>query len=317
MSVTLDLPGRRQEVSAPTRLQTEMAAARVSFTWFGTRRALTAEQRAEAADAFGAEGPFLSAGKKLIDTRDERFKAVTAVRNRTVAYWRSVSLPYPEPGIRLIRQDDIVAFSVQMTNCRQALASAVTELDTRFESLKQAARHRLGRLFNASDYPASLIPLFELNWDFPSVEPPEYLRQLNPALYREECERMQARFGEALRLAEEAFVSELSGLVGHLVERLTGTDDGRPKIFRDTAVGNLQEFFARFQALNIGSNAQLDELVTQCQQIVRGVDPQQLRDNTPLRQRVAEQLTQVETVLDTLWVERPRRRVLRQPQGRE
>ncbi len=128
---------------------------------------------------------------------------------------------------------------------------------------------------------------------------------------------MQARFGEALRLAEEAFVSELSGLVGHLIERLTGAEDGRPKIFRDTAVSNLQEFFARFQALNIGSNAQLDELVTQCQQIVRGVDPQQLRDSTPLRQRVAEQLTHVETVLDTLLVERPRRRVLRQPSGRE
>ncbi len=317
MSVTLEPPDRRQAQSAPVRLRTEMAAARVSFTWFGTRRALTAEQRAEAADAFGAEGLFLSAGKKLIDTRDRHFKAVTAVRNRTVTYWRSVSLPYPEPGIRLIRQDEIVAFNVHMTNCREALATAVMELDAHFESLQQAARARLGRLFNASDYPASLSPLFELNWDFPSVEPPDYLRQLNPALYREECERMQARFGEALRLAEEAFVSELSGLVGHLVERLTGADDGRPKIFRDTAVSNLQEFFARFQALNIGSNAQLDELVTQCQQIVRGVDPQQLRDSTPLRQRVAEQLTHVETVLDTLLVERPRRRVLRQPSGRE
>ncbi len=189
MSVTLEPPDRRQAQSAPVRLRTEMAAARVSFTWFGTRRALTAEQRAEAADAFGAEGLFLSAGKKLIDTRDRHFKAVTAVRNRTVAYWRSVSLPYPEPGIRLIRQDEIVAFNVHMTNCREALATAVMELDAHFDSLQQAARARLGRLFNATDYPASLSPLFELNWDFPSVEPPDYLRQLNPALYREECER--------------------------------------------------------------------------------------------------------------------------------
>jgi len=45
-----------------------MAAVRVSFTWFGTRRTLSAEQKAQAADTFGAEGSFLSAGKKLLDT---------------------------------------------------------------------------------------------------------------------------------------------------------------------------------------------------------------------------------------------------------
>jgi hypothetical protein len=48
------------------RLRTTMAAMRVSFTWFGVRKALSDEQKARAADAFGAEGEFLSAGKKLI-----------------------------------------------------------------------------------------------------------------------------------------------------------------------------------------------------------------------------------------------------------
>ena len=31
---------------------------------------------------------------------------------------------------------------------------------------------------------------------------------------------------------------------------VVGTDDGRPKIFRDSAVDNLQEFFERFRHLN-------------------------------------------------------------------
>jgi len=76
--------------SVARHLQTAMAAARVSFTWFGTRKTLTPEQKAEAADTFGAEGQFLSAGKKLLDTRHPRFKAVTAVRHATVEYWRSL-----------------------------------------------------------------------------------------------------------------------------------------------------------------------------------------------------------------------------------
>jgi len=46
---------------------------------------------------------------------------------------------------------------------------------------------------------------------------------------------------------------------------------------------------------------------------VRGVEPQLLRDNQGLRQQVATELTQVENVLDSLLVNRPRRNILRRP----
>jgi hypothetical protein len=78
-------------------------------------------------------------------------------------------------------------------------------------------------------------------------------------------------------------------------------------------VNNLSEFFQRFRNLNIRSNQQLDQLVEQCQGVVRGVEPQLLRDNQGLRQTVAVELTQVQTVLDDLLVERPRRNILRRP----
>ena len=57
----------------------------------------------------------------------------------------------------------------------------------------------------------------------------------------------------------------------------------------------------------------LDELVERAQQAVRGVAAQDLRDSQGLRQRVATHLTQVQSALDGLLVDRPRRRILRQP----
>ncbi len=36
--------------------------------------------------------------------------AVTAIRGRTIAYWKAVSLPFPEPGIRLIPQQAVTEF---------------------------------------------------------------------------------------------------------------------------------------------------------------------------------------------------------------
>lgn len=297
-----------------SRLRTTMAAVRLSFTWFGARKSLSVEQKTRAADAFGAEGNYLSAGKKLFDTGHPAFRAVTAVRHRAVSLWRGMTLPYPESGIRLIRQEDVSVFDVQMTTLRAELVQAVQGLDEHFLELQSAARQRLGRLYSSDDYPASLLGLFELEYDFPSVEPPEYLRQLSPALYEQEKARVSGRFDEAVRLAEEAFTSELAKLVSHLTERISGQEDGKPKIFRDSAVVNLTEFFQRFQQLNVRSSEQLDQLVAQARQIVRGVEPQQLRDSGSLRQHVATQLAGVQSVLDGLLVDRPRRNILRRRQ---
>ena len=319
MSATvLDAPATRAANTADAHSPAEYlrgitAAVRVAFTWFGTRKTLSPEQKAEAADAFGAEGNYLSAAKKLIDTKHPAFRAVTSVRHQILSYWKGNSLPYPEPGIRLIRQDDIGSFNMHMTTHKADLAEAITGLNVHYADLKTTARERLGRLYNSTDYPDSLTGLFDVTWDFPSVEPPTYLSRLSPELYRQESERVAARFDEAVRLAEEAFLAELDRLVSHLSERLSGQDDGKPKVFRDSAIENLTEFFGRFRRLNIRSNEQLDQLVEQVQSTVRGIEPQSLRTDQPLRQRVATQLASIQSVVDGLLVDRPRRNILRRP----
>jgi hypothetical protein len=313
MTTLLDEPTTRTTQPSASRLKATMAAVRLSISWFGVRKSLTQQQKSQAADSFGAEGKYLSAGKKLLNTSHPSFKAVTSVRNRIGAFLKGISLPYPEPGIRLIRQDDIQMFDAQLITLKAELEEAVEQLDEHFGELKSAARERLGSLFNAGDYPASLKGLFSVEYDFPSVEPPEYLRQLNPELYRQECERVSARFDEAVKLAEAAFTDELAKLVSHLCERLSGTDDGKPKVFRDSAVQNLGEFFERFRHLDIVSSDQLGQLVDQVQSVVRGVKPQELREQNSLRKHVATELSAVQSVLDGLLVDRPRRNILRRP----
>jgi hypothetical protein len=294
-----------------------MAAARLSFTWFGVRKSLTPAQKALAAESFGAEGEYLSAGKKLIDTKHPAFRAVTAIRGRVQSVWKGMTLPYPEAGIRLLRRDQIERFDAEMTDLRAELADQVANLDAHFAELKAAAQRRLGQLFNPADYPESLQGLFGMEWEFPAIEPPSYLQQLSPELYEQERQRVAARFDEAVRLAEQAFAEELSRLVAHLTERLSGAEDGKPKVFRDSVVNNLSEFFERFRSLNIRSNEDLDSLVAQAQSVVRGVAPQTLRDDGSLRNRVAGQLSTVQASLDGWMVDRPRRRILRETANEE
>ena len=320
MSTLIDRRGSRStngrtstESNTPAeRLRTTMAACRVQFTWYGTKKSLTVEQKAQAAETFDAEGQFLSAGKKLLDTKHAAFRAVTAIRTKITEYWRGLTLPFPEPGVRLIKHNEVETFDQQMADFKAELEDAVRTLDRQFEELKQAAAQRLGSLYNPADYPASLVGLFGVSWDYPNIEPPDYLIGLSPDLYRQEQERVKARFEEAVQLTEQAFLDEFAKLVAHLTERITGTnEDGSPKVFRDSAIDNLCDFFARFRSLNVRSNQQLDELVAQAQRTVRGVAAQDLRDGPSVRQEVATQLARVQTTLDAMLVERPRRRILR------
>src|SRR5262249_47441388 len=108
-----------------------------------------------------------------------------------------------------------------------------------------------------------------------------------------------------------AFVNEFAGIVAHLTERLHGGPQGERQVFRDSAVTNLTEFFERFKHLNVNSSQELDRLVEQAQELVRGLTPQGLRDNDDRRRRGATDLSQVQAALDGMLVDRPRRRIIR------
>ena len=322
MTSVLDSPLSRTRSShnsepASQQLRATTAAVRVSFTAFGVRKSLTPAQKAQAAEPFGAQQNFLSAGKKLLDTQHPAFRGVTQVRGKISQYWKAHSLPYPEPGIRLIRRDFLEPFSRRLEEYREELREAVITLDQHYDELRQLARRRLGSLFDPADYPPALTGWFDVEWEFPSVEPPDYLRRLNPELFRQEQQRIAARFDEAVQLAEQAFVGELQELISHLSERLSGRQDGRPKIFRDSAVTHLRDFFNRFRSLSIGSQEEFEALVGQTEALLHGIEPAQLRSDAGLRQQLQSKLREVETELSSLVIDRPRRKLVRSAGGGE
>jgi hypothetical protein len=271
---------------------------------------LSPQQKEQVSAGYAADARFLTAGKRIIDVRHEAFRKLTSIRTRLSQYWRGLTLPFTEPGVRLIRQSDIESFVHTLEGFRDELVQAEAELDRVFGELKNDARRRLGSLYDAADYPPRIRDLFNVEWDFPAVEPPAYLMSLNQELYEAECQRVAARFDEAVRLAEQAFTSEFAKLLSHLCERL-GSAGGEQRVFRDSCVTNLTEFFARFKHLNVSSSAELDALVAEAQKLVQGVQPQQLRDDAGLRQQIASEMARMQERVEGLLVEQPRRRIVR------
>jgi hypothetical protein len=135
-------PTTQLERSAANRLRTTMAAVRLAFTWQGVRKTLAPEQRTTAARAIHADRELLSASKLILDTKNPAYRAVAAVRSEASCYWRTVTLPFPEAGIRLLPQNSLGLFANTMAGYRERLQESVRDLAAQYDQMKSEAQRR-------------------------------------------------------------------------------------------------------------------------------------------------------------------------------
>lgn len=296
--------------NAAQEMRSTMGAVRLSFSWLGTQRRLDNRHARMAADTFQADAERVRASKILINTKHPAYRAATIIKSQAQAYLRGISLPYPQPGVRLVRRDDIEAFEAQMATFRTRLNEAVDNLRDHYEALKADARERLGELYNPADYPTTLDNVFTLSWEYPSVEPPKYLLRFNPELYAQEQARIQQRFEQAVVLAENAFAERLQELVEHLLDKLNDSADGQPKTFQKSTIENFREFYDSFKRMNVRGNTELEALISRANDLVSGVNVNNLRKNAASRETLSTQMGEVATALDNLMQNAPRRRIM-------
>lgn len=298
------------------KLRAETTAIKFSHTKFGVRRSLTPDQLNAAALTFGAKAQYLSAAKRLLDTRHEAFRACTEIIAQARAFWVSMTVPYPEPGIRLIRRDRLSTLQQRMDDFQVELEAGRKKLREYYGELRRMAKDRLGDLFNADDYPADISETFTIEWEPVPIGAPEHLRVLNPELYAAQEAKVAARFAEAIRQAEEDFAAELRNLVGHLLEKLAPDESGKPKTFRDSTVTNLTEFFGKFKALAVtGSNPNLEQLVNQAEAVITNTNADALRKDKTLREQLNEALSPMVSALDGMVTTKPKRKIVLEDDG--
>lgn len=295
--------------TAANELRSHMGAVKLSFTWVGTQRKLSDRQMQQAASSFNATTDLVTASKRLFDTKRESYRALTTLKSQASSYWRAMTLPFPQEGVRLIKQSDVAQFEEKMRDFQDRLSAAAATLQLEYEEIKQQAREQLGELYNPEDYPPSLEHMFSIRWEYPSIDAPDYLLQYNPDLYEKEQRRVQEKFETAVLMAEDAFAEKLQELVDHLIERLTDADGGT-KRFHKSVIENFQEFYDNFKHMNVRSNQELEALIKQAADITAGVDVKALRNQSTLRQNLTAQMTTVKAALNNLVTDAPTRRIV-------
>jgi hypothetical protein len=181
-----------------------------------------------------------------------------------------------------------------------------------YDKSVEDAKRRLNGLFDAADYPRAdkVRASFCVGVQYLAFGVPEKLEGIRKDLFEREKAKAEAQWKDAADEVRQALRAMLAELVDHMVERLHGNGDGKPKVFRDSLVENLSEYLELFDPRNITDDTQLAQLVERCRHTLDGVDADALRASDAIRTKVRLGMTQVQAVLDTMVVDRPARRIL-------
>lgn len=281
---------------APSALMEALAGTKVQFKWLGTQKSLTDEEKEDMARSKGVSADMLRLGKSLLNTKNEHYRALTKIQSRVKDYWHSNTLPWVDPGIRLLKRTDLQTFTETMDHFSLDLEAAAQTFGEHYEEVLQEARSMLGPLWHRSDYPQHTTGLFGLSYSFPNLAPPSYL---DPEVFEREMQLRSQQFAQSLELAEAQFAEELARMVERLLDALQPAADGTKKILRGSVVEGFRDFFETFKKLNFRSGSDLAQVVAQAEALVGDVDPAVLRVDKRLKLRLSESMDQVLTSLDS------------------
>lgn len=181
----------------------------------------------------------------------------------------------------------------------ELLPAAVADFDPAIERARTepVKKGGLGPLFDARDYISAdeFRQLFAIEAQWLTLKVPEDL----PPEIRERAER---EFGQKMQDAatevKEALRVAFQELIAHATEKLTPSEDGKLKVFRDSMVGNISQFIEVFSSRNIFGDSELEGLVNKAREVLTGVKPDDLRKKEDVRTKIREQMTAVQTQLD-------------------
>ena len=247
-------------------------------------------------------------GRKYL-VKPEALQPVRAVISRARKFIAKSALPFPIDGLNLVPKAQIETIELGIKQHENLYWGEVNDFLGRYAVARLEARDKLRDLFSEADYPQNIHLKFNFAWQYLAIDVPGKATILTPEMYQREVEKFHTMMQETEQLALTALRTEFAGLVDHMLERLTANDDGTTRVFRDTLVTNMKDFFGSYDARNLFGDDRLTGIVSHAREILSGVNPQTLRDNDAFKSHIQNQMERIKAAVDQAVQDLPRRKI--------
>lgn len=253
------------------------------------------------------DSEWLRGRKYLVD--QETLHPIRCIVSRARKDLEKRALPFPIIGLTLVPKEQLHSVEECLKTHKADFFRAADKFIDRYEDARETARQRLGDLFSDLDYPVDIRNKFGFEWRYFTLETPGKYGILTPEIYEREKEKFHAMMEETRELAMSALRQEFASHVNHIVERLTRSEDGEPKIFKNSMIEKIQTYLDSFDARNLFQDAELEAMVARAKQIMRGVNPQSIRDDYQLKTQIAGEMSRIKQAIDDAVIDLPRRKI--------
>lgn len=248
-------------------------------------------------------------GRKLLLPPDAT-ALIKQIIGKARNYLRKIALPFPVTGCLLVPKKLIPEIQEHLQKLEWEYNSAVEDFIYWYPQAIEDARISLAELFNSCDYPTreEIKSRFRFQWRYITIGP-SGSHVLPPSIYKDEVDKFRNLMEQARQEAIASLRGEFVTLIANLSEKLSGSQDGKPKKLRDAAVENLREFLDNFAQRNLFEDSQLAELVSQCRSLISGTTARDIRTNMQVKENLHNGMTSLLESMDGAFENLPRRKL--------
>ena len=285
----------------------------------GNRRTLTAGEvtvRARQADLFDSkeetDPDMIHVGKTLLESETLKLIIKRQGELRRWIYARALPSDVLKAGCYRLSVKLIADVEDRLSQETKDLAGLVDEFIEFYPSIVEQAKAKLRELFDPEDYPEpdELRQAFSIKWAYIMLATPTgQLSTISAALAHREQEKAAAAVRAELDSIRGALYAEFSGLVTHMVDRLSTAPGEKAKTFRDSLVTNMTEWLDLLESRNATGDGELAALAAKARGLLQGVDPATLRTDKTFRAQVAQNFAEIKAAVSAYVVTKPARKI--------
>lgn len=211
-------------------------------------------------------------------------------------------------GINVVRTQLVEAMDATLTERNWKLKNELVPafLDTYEQRKAETAIKLTDTLFDPADYPTAgqLEQMFNIRWNWIAIGVPENLPR---ELFEAEKKKIEQQWLDASDQITMALRLAWQELIDHMTERLTVQPGEKPKVFRDTALGNIKEFINTFNDRNITNDTSLQSIVEKAKAIIGDASPDEIRKNEEVRNTVKAGFEEIKAAVAQMIIDTPTR----------
>lgn len=232
--------------------------------------------------------------KRLLVGADTMLKTIHKAIDEARAAHYEMTLPWTttsmqdigrRTGGRLLPNTLFVEYTTVMAQKKQQMLDALNKFEPAYPALVETARQKLGKRFDAREYPnvSSIRSHFDLSFDFQPIPKGDDFKGLPTA----QLQALAAKINDNTQKQAEHAMQEvwvrLHEAVSRMAERLSSPD----KLFHNTLVQNVRDVARLLAHLNVTQDAKVEALRKKVEKHLCQHDPKVLRENPTIRTQVA------------------------------